>query len=610
MQTRKNLQSPLTHFLQFLRALVRAIPSRPTSPALILFLTAHALTAADIHVAPDGDDNAAGTETRPVRSLVRARELARSNDGPTRVVLHPGTWRVGEPLMFGPADGGVTWRAAEADTAVISGGLAITEWAVDDNGDWSAPVPSKLKGVVRELFVNGERRTRARTPDEGYFRIEQAAEDKRSGFRFRAGDVADVPDLAQVELVFLHDWSISRVGVRSVDEASSELVTRDPIGANARHYAIDWFEPNPRYFLENSRAYLDQPGEWFHDLDAGRLIYRPLPGETPAETVVVAPLATRLVEVRGEPSRPVRDLHFEGIGFEHCNWQIPEKGYAEGQANYHESRTGESGILREIIPAAIHFELAEDCSLRNLRVRQVGGGGVWFGSRTKRCVLVDSVVEDVSGNGVLIGEDSGRSIDGDTWWRVAPEQAATGNRVENCVIRRCGRQFFGAVGVWVGFTQGTAIVRNEIYDLTYTGVSLGWMWNPTPTPNGNNLVAANHIHHVMQVHSDGGGIYTLGRQPGTVLRDNLIHDVPVNLGRAESNGMFLDEGTAEIVVENNAIYGIDKSPLRFHKAEQNIVRNNLLVVKEGVPHIRYNNTPEENIEQLGNTIAREEARQP
>ena len=59
----------------------------------------------------------------------------------------------------------------------------------------------------------------------------------------------------------------------------------------------------------------------------------------------------------------------------------------------------------------------------------------------------------------------------------------------------------------------------------YTGVSVGWMWNPTPTPCRANLVENNHIHHVMQILSDGGGIYTLGRQPGTVLRGNVIHDV-------------------------------------------------------------------------------------
>ena len=135
------------------------------------------------------------------------------------------------------------------------------------------------------------------------------------------------------------------------------------------------------------------------------------------------------------------------------------------------------------------------------------------------------------------------------------------------------------------------------------------MWKPTPTPCKENTVENNHIHHVMQVLSDGGGIYTLGRQPGTVLRGNVIHDVPINLGRAESNGMFLDEGTTDMVIEKNVIYNIDRSPLRFHKATVNLVRDNVLVVGKGVPPVRYNATDPKNIELRDNTV-REMGLQP
>ena len=106
----------------------------------------------------------------------------------------------------------------------------------------------------------------------------------------------------------------------------------------------------------------------------------------------------------------------------------------------------------------------------------------------------------------------------------------------------------------------------------------------------------------MQILSDGGGIYTLGLQPGTVLRGNLVHDVPLNLGRAESNGMFLDEGTTSLVIEGNAIYNVDRSPLRFHRATTNLVRNNLLVAPEGVPPFRYNRTKADDIQKKENVI--------
>src|SRR5688500_1281330 len=92
--------------------------------------------------------------------------------------------------------------------------------------------------------------------------------------------------------------------------------------------------------------------------------------------------------------------------------------------------------------------------------------------------------------------------------------------------------------------------------------------------------------------SDGGGIYTLGRQEGTKLVNNKIHDIPTNLGRAESNGIFMDEGSSEILVEGNTIYNLARSPIRFHKAEKNTLVKNTLVAPPRVPHFRYNNASE------------------
>ena len=202
----------------------------------------------------------------------------------------------------------------------------------------------------------------------------------------------------------------------------------------------------------------------------------------------------------------------------------------------------------------------------------------------------------------MTGEGRDRDVNGDKWWKAAPGQAAAGNKIENCLVTKCGQQFSGAVGIWCGLTAETVIRGNEICDLPYTGISIGWMWSPVPTPCRANTINDNHIHHIMKVLSDGGGIYMLGLQPGSQIRGNRIHDVSVNAGRAESNGMFLDEGTTDVEVVNNLIYNIAKSPLRFHKATTNLVKGNYLFCKAGVPPVRYNNTKEEDIKKVGNRI--------
>lgn len=598
--------------LAFTVALAFATALVPNAPALTL------------HIAPDGNDQWSGQMAKPnraktdgplaslggARDAIRRLKAAAPLHEPVRVLIADGLYTLREPVVFGPPDSGsqsapITFEAAPGAKPVFSGGQRIIGWRKGPDGTWDAAVPEAKDGrwVFRELFVNGERRPRARHPDEGWLRIEKAGADRRTSFTFKPGDLRTVPDADRVELLFLHDWSVSRIRVKAIDEASRTLTTAFPIGHSAPHYAIDHFEPNPRYCLENSRAWLDAPGEWHLDTAQGVLSYLPKPGERVERLDIAAPRATALLIARGDErtGEPVRHLHFRGLAFEHCAWLPPEQGYAEGQATFHEPRGSGTG-MRAAVPAALQFELAEHCSFTGGRIAHMGGAGIHLGSRTRHCRLADTRISDISGNGVMLGEDTSRRVNNQAWWQAAPDQAAASNEVRRCVIERCGGQFYGAVGVWAGLTRGMVIAENEIRDLPYTGVSLGWIWNPTPSPAGGNLVESNHIHHVMQQLSDGGGIYTLGRQPGTVLRRNRIHDVPVNIGRAESNGMFLDEGTTDIVIEENDISNVARSPLRFHKATTNLVRRNRLTVLPGVPPIRYNSTKEEDIRQEDNEV--------
>ncbi|WP_158265156.1 right-handed parallel beta-helix repeat-containing protein [Blastopirellula marina] len=574
-----------------------------------LLLTA-TLSAAEIHISPSGNDAAAGTKEAPLKSFSAVlTKLQQWGEGDViDVVMHDGVYQIEKPIEIGPehqpSGCSMNFRALIGARPCISGGRKITGWKVTDDGVWTTEIPEAKDGKwrFRELFVNSQPATRARHPNEGYLRIENALPDRRSGFTFTPGDVPVAA--VGAELVFLHDWSMSRIDIASIDEPTNTLKTKYSIGSAAPHYAIDHFEKHPRYYFENHAALLDAPGEWHLDQQSGQLTYLPRAGETIENTSFFAPFAEQLLIVRGTESQPVCGVHFQGVEFQHAAWSLPSEGYASSQATMHEVRDGSArSKSRDIMPAAILFELAKECSISDGRIANIGCSGVWLGSRTKECRIERCVIENVSGNGINIGEDRNRRVDGKSWDEAAPEQIARGNRVANCVVRRCGRQFFGSIGVWVAFAAETEVTHNEITDLPYTGVSVGWLWNPTPTPVEKNLVVDNHIHHVMQKLSDGGGIYTLGRQPGTRLAGNRIHDVPLNAGRAESNGMFLDEGSDQITIEGNLIYNIDRSPLRFHKAQEMFVKNNVLVCRDSaIPPLRYNSTKPETVEQTDNVV--------
>ncbi len=567
-----------------------------------------------IHVATNGRDSNPGTQKQPIRSLPEAlKRLIQLHQKQTQanihVILHAGIHRIDQPLVISPkhlptGNHQVTFKAHKGTQPIISGGISISKWKQNADGTFSASL-KHLKTeelAFRELFVNGKRAQRARHPNKGYFRIQKAGKDRRTSlFTKKTDPLKRVP--ADAELVFLHDWSMSRVPVRSYDAKTHRLIVRYPIGCKAKHYSIDHFEKHPRYYLEGALAFLDQPGEWALNRKTKTLTYKPRSGETVKNIKAIVPAVNQLFTIRGNSKNLIRNLHFKGLTFSHAQWQLPAGGYASGQATVHEHRNFKGNhSSRKMMKPAIVFEYAEQCSLTDCRVTQIGLSGISFGAHTRLCRIVGNVFEDISGNSINIGEDASRRVKGKTWYQIAPKTGASDHVIANNLIQNTGVQFFGSVGIWVGLAHRIHIHHNEIRKLPYTGVSLGWRWDRTNTNTGGHKVEYNHIHHVMQRLSDGGGIYTLGRQPDAVLAHNHIHHIPLNAGRAESNGMFLDQGSDLLKIRSNCIHDIEKSPLRFHQAGNISVVGNILVHGKGIPIFRFNNTKPEMIKARDNVV--------
>jgi len=579
---------------------------KPALTFLLLVLFAFSLPAQEVYVSPNGNDSNDGTKRLPLKTIPAAQKLALKiledeKESEVTVWMAEGIYPISEPLTFRPFGAGqLIFKAQGNGSPVISGGVEVTGWAKNSEGLWEAPLPEILAtSGFRELFISGKRAIRARFPNEGYLHVKQAGEDRRTNFYFEKGDFP-IPSITDgVELVFLHDWSISRIGVKDINAATDQLFTVDTIGARSpAFFTIDNWEPNPRYFLENAPEFLDADFEWVFLPDQKKLLLKLPEGVNPADLELSIPFSEGLVSIIGQQDQVVKNIRFEGVTFQYSKWEIPEKGYCGVQACHFDPRPRNGGWA--VVPGAISTVWAENIVFLNCSFRNFGGSGLWFGTGSKNCKVVDSELTDISGNGIMIGEGQDRIVDGQPWWKSAPEQAALSNTIENCAISRVGAQFYGAVGIWAGLTAQTTIAYNELFDLPYTGISVGWMWTPEATPSRENIIVGNHIHEIMNTLSDGGGIYMLGLQPGSKILDNRIHDVKVNAGRAESNGMFLDEGITDVLVEGNLVYEIAKSPLRFHRATTNLVRGNYFFTQESHPPIRYNTTQEADIQKVDN----------
>lgn len=546
-------------------------------------------SAADLYVATNGRDawsgrlpepNAQGTDG-PLATISRAQKAARAlrqqrgkEQRPVVVSIRGGTYYLTRPLTFTPEDSGAqaaptVYQAHAGERPVVSGGVRLTGWR-ERNGRWELSIPEAGRGkwAFSQLFVNGSRRFRPRLPKDGYYFIAGAipptAKAKKKGqdrFRFRRGQLrGDWSSIDDVEVLCFHCWSMSRLHIADVD-ASANIVT---FTGPTWHPGIGSLSRGGRYIVENVAEALDRPGEWYLDRAVGLLTYIPLPGENMASSVVVAPRLEELLVLKGDVPRHVWVEHigFEGITFAHTNWMAPAQGYTYPQA---EANLG----------AAISAEGARHCGFRACTVKQVATYAIEWCAGCQHNYVDDCELVDLGAGGVKIGGTRG------PFFKFAfdpkDEQAiASHNTVRNTLIAHAGRMHPAAVGVWVGYSPHNIIEHNDIHDLYYTGISVGWNWGYGEHLAHHNIIADNHIHHCGQERLDDlGGIYTLGVSPGTVLRGNLIHDVN---GPRWGVGIYLDQASSDILVENNVVYNNRAHAFHLNFGRENRAVNNVFAL--------------------------------
>lgn len=565
----------------------------------ICILCSHWLLAGEIWISPKGSDFNDGTRQSPKATLTsalrQAREWRRTEDnriqGGITIYMEGGTYAFHEPVFIRPEDSGTkesptVIRSVGDEKVILSGGISINGWKKQGKV-WVADVPAFNGRPLdfRQLWVNGKKAVRARDVEDFEKMNRICSVDEKNEILYvpavsihRLIDNKGNLKAKYAEMVLHQMWCVANLRIRSVEVQGDSAAIRFHQPESRIQFEHPWPRPmvttnghNSAFYLTNARELQDVPGEWYHDIDARKVYYYPREGEKMQEAEVIVPAVETLVRVEGTLDRPACHIRFEKITFSYTTWMRPsEKGHVPLQAgmyltdgylidpkmqrNYLNHPLDNQGWLGRPA-AAVRVVAARQIDFKRCRFEHLGSTGLDYEEAVQGGVVRGCLFRDIAGNGLLVGSFSPAAHETHLPYDPADRrEVCTQQQINNCYFTEIGNEDWGCLAIAAGYVGDVNIEHNEISEVPYSGISLGWGWTQTVNCMRNNRVHANLIHHYAKHMYDVAGIYTLGSQPKSYVTENCVHSIYKPGYVHDPNHWFYlytDEGSSFITVRDN-----------------------------------------------------------
>ncbi len=300
----------------------------------------------------------------------------------------------------------------------------------------------------RDLYVDGKRVTRARTPNQSRETLCaqssggcHSADGKEQAIQVAPEDLKQWDRLQDVEIGVIKNWSSFHKKIDKVDPATGTMWLKPP---HVNYRGSNRPKRGTYYWFENALEFLDAPGEWYLNRKSGVLHYKPIDGEILMNQILL-PLSFTVLQLRGEPGKPVQFIHFENLTIEHSNYLLPEQGHHGRQAGFQYWDTSDTTKKYydgqwNGLPSMIEIGNAADCMrFSHCVIRHAGAGGIEVKNGSNRINVSRCEIYDTGANGFGVGGHNDVK-------NYAPKNTS----LTDSHIYHAGQTYLGACGVWGG----------------------------------------------------------------------------------------------------------------------------------------------------------------
>ena len=513
---------------------------------------------AEFYVDPDVTVSGNGSENSPFKTILEAQNAVRAiNDSMTGdiiVYLKGGRYYLDDTLAFNNSDSGtngykVIYKNAEGETPILTGGKPVTGFKEGNNGIWYAKADDF--DSIYDLMVNGEVASLAKTetPIQAEAFYSNGTSYLYDGISFSK---EKLPMLSNPEDVFVHvtrSWVDLLLKVTSATEKDGLInldilqprfddVTAD--GALTGHQVI----PSSNFYIENALELLDNPGEFYFDKGTKVLYYMPRSGEDMTTAIVEGAVLDDIITIKGtDKNNHIENLTLSGLRIENSTFERMYKyGFKTAQAQV---ITYDKSVF---IDGAIQIDYASNIEISDCEITGLVKPAISMHNGVLDTRICNNRIYNVGDSAIVVGSQFHHYISG----TYELTQRVT---VADNIVHKTGQKQKGAPAIACYYVIDVDVVHNKITDSNYSGISLGWGWNnyPDSTTCRNNTVSNNYIENVNLAATDGGPIYTLGNQPGTIIEGNYVVQTKIPEQKTGINGIYPDEGSAYITIRNNVI---------------------------------------------------------